>query len=83
MRNALPLLAALSLMLCPAVARAQTPEIQQEIETRLWYLRLLAWVEATTGMPPAVAITAAIALIVAIVASVWLWLSRRREGATG
>jgi hypothetical protein len=83
MRNVLMLFAALGLMLVPAVAQAQTEEIQQQIDRRLWYLRLLAWIEATTGAPPAVSIAVLVGLVIAIVAGVWLWLSRRREDVKG
>jgi hypothetical protein len=58
---------------------AQTVEIQEEVTTRLWFQRLLQHFEIA-GIPPWVTLLSLLALILAAVAAVWLWRSRRRGG---
>ena len=55
----------------------QTSEIQVRLETKLWYLRALDWIETTTGLPPFVAISLLLALILSLV-GLLVWHSRRR-----
>ena len=56
---------------------AQTEEIQREIETRLWWQRL--WNSfGVGGLPPWVVLLTALAALLAIVAAVWLWRTRRK-----
>jgi hypothetical protein len=72
-----PLLAAVCLCLAPAPARAQTEEIQQEVETRLWFERLYQSF-GIAGLPPLVGILTLLAALIAVAAAIWLWRSRRR-----
>jgi hypothetical protein len=71
-----------ALLLAPAAAQAQTEEIQQEVETKLWIQFVLTKIQDATGAPPLVSILTLVALVVALVASVWLllaWRKRARE----
>jgi ABC-type uncharacterized transport system permease subunit len=78
MRLRLMLVSILGLFLAPLGAiRAQTAEIHYEVETKLWFLRVLQRIE-DAGFPPLVLLLVLIALILAVVAAVWLWRSRRK-----
>jgi hypothetical protein len=57
---------------------AQTEEIEREIETRLWFQRFLQHFEIA-GIPPLVTLLSLLALVLAIIAALWLWRSRRRS----
>ena len=66
--------AALLCLLCPAALHAQTAEIQEEIETRLWWQRL--WQSfGIAGIPPLVVVLT----LLAVVAAGLLWRSRRKR----
>jgi hypothetical protein len=78
MRPRLRLASALGFLLAPGIAHAQTVEIQQEVEAKLWIRWVLARIEAATGAPPFVSILALVAIVITLVASVWLWRSRRK-----
>ena len=71
----------LGLLMVPAAARCQTEEVQHEIETQLWVLRVLAKLESATGAPPLVVVLTLIALMVALVVVVWLWKASRKSTA--
>jgi len=71
-------LAVLTLCLAPAISRAQTEEIQQEIERRLWFQRLYQSF-GVAGLPPIVVILTLLAVLLAVAAAFWLWRSRRRS----
>jgi hypothetical protein len=72
-----PWVSVLSLLLLPNSGFAQTAEIQREVEARLWYERFLLWIEATTGLQPAVALGAMIALVLSLLVLLW-WYARRK-----
>src|SRR5262245_30573181 len=74
------LASALALLLLPIPTSAQTAEVQREVETRLWFMRALAWVEEATGVPPHVALLTLLALALGLAAAVWLWRARRKDG---
>jgi hypothetical protein len=71
--------AALCLLLAPLAAHAQTPEIQREVDDLLWRVRWMDWIEATTGLPPVVALLTLLVLVLAAVAGAWLWFTRRKR----
>jgi hypothetical protein len=74
------LASALGILLAPAVAYAQTEEIQREVEAKLWIQRVLTKIQNATGAPPLVSSLFLIALAVALlVASIWLWRARRKR----
>jgi hypothetical protein len=75
------LASALGFLLGPGVAHAQAVEIQREVEAKLWLRWVLARIEAATGAPPFVFILALVAIAITLVASVWLWKSRRKTGS--
>jgi hypothetical protein len=67
----------LSLVLTPAaVLQAQTTEIQDRVETRLWFQRLLQKLKAG-GVPPPFLLVALAVGALALFAALWLWRSRR------
>jgi hypothetical protein len=86
----LPRTAAWCLLLCLVPAGplgAQTPEIQDQVETQLWLRRLPGRLE-TTVAPPLALFLVLIAAGLLLYAARWLWKSRRpakdgagREGA--
>jgi hypothetical protein len=78
MRPRLMLASALGFLLAPGGVHAQTVEIQQEVEAKLWIRWVLARIEAATGAPPFVSLLALVAIVITLVASVWLWKSRRK-----
>jgi hypothetical protein len=82
MRLQLLLASALGFLLAPGTVQAQTEEIQREIETKLWILRILARIEAATGAPPVVSLLTLLTLILALVAAVWLALRRKRTDSS-
>jgi hypothetical protein len=67
------------LLLTPARVQAQTQEIQDEIDRKLWFQKRLAQIEAITGLPPLVALTTLLVVLLAIMAAIWLWISRRKQ----
>jgi hypothetical protein len=75
---ALTLAPALSLLLAPAAAHAQTVEIQREVQTKLWLRWTLERIEAAAGALPVFSILTFIALVILITASIWFWRARRR-----
>ncbi len=80
MRPRLMTASALGFLLAPGTALAQTVEIQREVDAKLWLRWVLARVEAATGAPPFVSVLALVAVGSALLASVWLWQSRRKTG---
>ena len=82
MRLQLILASSLGLLLAPGVAYAQTEEIQQEVEVKLWIQRVLTKVQGTTGAPPFVAISLFIIVVATLlVACIWLWRTRRHSAS--
>ena len=67
---------ALCLLVLPTLVYGQTAEIQRQVETKLWFLRVLEWIEAVMGVPPAVALSTLFGILLALVAAVWWWLAR-------
>jgi hypothetical protein len=57
---------------------AQTEEIQQQIETKLWILRVYQSF-GVAGLPPGAVLLTLAAVVLAIGAGVWLWLARRKR----
>ena len=51
---------------------AQTAEIQQRVEAKLWYLRVLARIEGATGLDPSVAISILLALVLSLAAAAFV-----------
>ena len=75
---------AVLLVLAPvAEIDAQSLEIQTRVEAKLWYLRALDWIEAMTGLPPAVALSIFLVLVLLIAVSIWIWSSRRNRDGNG
>jgi hypothetical protein len=76
--RARPLLAsALGLLLAPGAAYAQTPEMQREVEAKLWVQRALEWLQGATGGSALVVILTLLAVALTLLVVVWLWRSRR------
>jgi hypothetical protein len=67
---------ALGLLLVPGVAYAQTPDIQSEVEAKLWVERALAWLQGATRASPLVVVLTLLAVALTLLVSVWLWRSR-------
>jgi hypothetical protein len=74
------LASALGFLLASGGVHAQTVEIQREVGARLWLQWVLARVGAATGAPPFISTLALAALVMMVVASVWLWQLRRKTG---
>jgi hypothetical protein len=80
MRLQLLLASFVGCLLAAGVAHAQTEEIQQEVEVNLWIHRMFDRIEAVTGATPLVLVLTLLTLVLALVASLWLWrASRKRE----
>ena len=58
---------------------AQTEDIQREVETQLWILRVYEFF-GIVGIPPYLVLLMLLAAIVVVMAGVWLWVARRRRG---
>jgi hypothetical protein len=78
MRHASLLASVSYLFFAPVVGHAQTVGIQREVEAKRWFQRVLLWIEAVTGVPPAVALSILIAVVLAIVASIGYWYTRKK-----
>jgi hypothetical protein len=78
MRLRLMLATALGFVMASGGAHAQTVEIQREVGARLWLQWVLARMGAATGAPPFASALALAALVILVVAAVWLWRSRRK-----
>jgi hypothetical protein len=66
-----------ALFLLPGMGSAQTVEIQQEVEAKLWYQRFLLWIEAVTGLPPSIALSLILVLALVFVGAIWIWYARK------
>jgi hypothetical protein len=78
--NLLPA-SAFGLLVATGASRAQSAQIEREVEARLWLRRALARVEAATGATPLVACLALLAVALALAATLWLWRNwRKRAG---
>ena len=74
------LMSALVLVVIPvAEIHAQSEEAVNRVQRQLLYLSALDWIETTTGLQPAVAISLFVVLVLSIVGAVWVWLSRRKR----
>jgi len=70
---------ALWLLLCLVTGGAllaQTPEIQDQVETELWFHRFIRKVEATVA-PPVALFLLLVAVGLLLYGAIWLWKSRR------
>ena len=68
-----------SFLILPASAlHAQTVEIQRQIETKLWFNRLLNRLDEM-GVPPTAFYIGVIVVVLLLVAAVWRWKSRKRK----
>ncbi len=74
--------AAACILAMPAAGRAQTEEVQREVDALLWRLRLWRAIEDATGLPPLVALLTLLALVAALAAGVWLAVISRRRAKT-
>jgi hypothetical protein len=72
------LLSLLALFLAPAALFAQTQDIQDQVDALLarpWYVRVWMWLEATTGVSPAISLPLLLALVAGIVL-LFVWRGR-------